>query len=108
MNKIKVAVLGTGFISHIHVESLARFVPDAEVVAVYGRNAENVKAFARQYQIPAHYSDVDKLLAECEADIIDICLPNYLHHEACMKAARKDKHIIIEKIKAKKMEGHHE
>ena len=97
MNRIKVAVLGTGFISHIHVESFARFVPDAEVAAVYGRNAENAKAFAHQHQIPAHYSDIDKLLAECEVDIIDICLPNYLHHEACMKAARKDKHIIIEK-----------
>jgi len=97
MSKTKIAILGTGFITHIHVESYQRFVPDAEVVAVYGRTPANTEAFAKQYGIPNHYSDIDKLLAECDVDVIDICLPNYLHYEACMKAARADKDIIIEK-----------
>ena len=97
MKESKIAVFGTGFIAHIHVESYKRFVPNAKVAAVYGRNIENAKAFAEAHRIPAYYDDIDKLLAECEVDIVDIGLPNYLHHDACMKAARKDKHIIIEK-----------
>ncbi len=97
MDKTKIALLGTGFIANIHVESYHRFVPDAEVVAVYGRNLENTQKFAEKYGIPKAYDDVDKLLAECAVDIVDICLPNYQHHEFCMKAARADKHIIIEK-----------
>jgi len=104
MKELKVAVLGTGFIADIHVACYARFVPGAKVAAVYGHNAENAKAFAEKHGIPAHYSDIDKLLAECEVDIVDICLPNYLHHDACMKAARKDKHIIIEKPLAMTLE----
>ena len=97
MSKTKVAVLGTGFIAHIHLESYHRFVHDAEVVAVYGRNAGNAEAFARQYGIPAWYDDLDKLLEETDAEVVDICVPNYLHHEACMKSAARGKHIIIEK-----------
>jgi len=104
MSKSKVAILGTGFIAHIHVECYRRFVPDAEVVAVYGRTPENTAAFAKQYGIPRHCSDIDALLSGCDIDIVDICLPNYQHHEACMKAARADKHIIIEKPLAMTLE----
>lgn len=47
--------------------------------------------------VPAAYDDVDALLSECECDIVDICLPNFLHHDVCLKAARAGKHVIIEK-----------
>ena len=95
--KTKVAVLGTGFIAEIHLESFHRFVPDADVVAVYGRNSAKAGAFAEKHGIPTWYDDLDKLLAETDAEVMDICLPNYLHHDACMKAAERNKHIIIEK-----------
>ena len=46
MKKIKVAILGAGFITDIHMESYHRFVPEAEVVAVYARNGDKARAFA--------------------------------------------------------------
>ncbi|MEM1483496.1 Gfo/Idh/MocA family oxidoreductase [Oscillospiraceae bacterium PP1C4] len=97
MQKTKVAILGTGFISNIHLESYERFVHDAEVVAIYGRNIDSAKAMAEKYNIPAYFDDIDTLLTSCEVDVVDICLPNYLHYDACMKAAASDKHVIIEK-----------
>ena len=97
MSKTKVAVLGCGFISEIHVTSYQRFVPDAEVVAVYSHNLDKAKAYAEKMGVPAYYDDVDKLLAECECDIVDICLPNFLHHGVCVKAAKAGKHVIVEK-----------
>ena len=97
MSKTKVALLGTGFIANIHAESYARFVHDAEVVAVYGRDKAHAEAFAAAHGIPAAYGDIDELLAAEQVDVVDICLPNYLHHEACLKAAGANKHVIIEK-----------
>lgn len=97
MEKTKIAILGSGFISEIHAESYKRFVPEAEIVAVYSRNADHAAAFAKKYDIPKSFNDIDRLLAETDCDIIDICLPNYLHHDACIKAANAGKHIIIEK-----------
>ena len=97
MNKTKVAVLGCGFISEIHVSSYQRFVHDAEVVAVYSHHLDKAKAFAEHMGIPAYYDDVDRLLAETDCDIVDICLPNFLPHDACLKAAKAGKHVIIEK-----------
>ena len=97
--KTRIALLGTGFSGNIHMECYNRFVPDAEVVAVYGRNAANAGAFAKRHGIADVYSDIGELFAGAgaAADVIDICLPNYLHYSACMKAAAAGKHIIIEK-----------
>ena len=97
MSRTKVAILGCGFIANIHVESYQRFVPDAEVVAVYGRNQEKAEAFAKKYGIKEYYSDIDRLISNCDCEVIDICLPNYLHYDACIKSAKAGKHVIVEK-----------
>ena len=97
MQRTKVAILGAGFISEIHLESYHRFIPEADVVAVYARNEEKAKEFATKHSIAKWYTDVDKLIKESGCEIVDICLPNFLHAEACIKAAKAGKHIIIEK-----------
>lgn len=97
MGKTKIAILGAGYISAIHIESYHRFVPDAEVVAVYARDVKKGASFAETHGIPRSYDNLDKLISETDCDIIDICLPNYLHHDACIKAANAGKHIIVEK-----------
>jgi predicted dehydrogenase len=97
MNKTKVAILGAGFITDIHMESYHRFIPEADVVACYARNAEKAKTFAEKYQIAQWFDDIDKLIAESGCEVVDICLPNYLHAEATIKAAKAGKHVIIEK-----------
>ena len=79
MKKTKVALLGAGFIADIHLESYQRFVPDAEVVAVYARDADKAKAFANKHHIAAWYNNIDSLFEQAEFDVVDICLPNFLH-----------------------------
>ena len=97
MQKTKIAILGTGFISDIHMESYHRFVPEAEVVAVYSRDAERAKKFAAKHKIPKWYTDIKKIITESACEVIDICLPNFRHAEATLMAAAAGKHIIIEK-----------
>jgi myo-inositol 2-dehydrogenase/D-chiro-inositol 1-dehydrogenase len=97
MQRTKVAILGAGFISDIHLESYHRFIPEVEVVAVYARNKEKVQEFAKKHHVPKAYTDIDTLINESGCEIVDICLPNFMHYEATLKAARAGKHIIIEK-----------
>lgn len=97
MERTKVAILGAGFITGIHMESYHRFVPQAEVVAVYARDIEKAKAFAEKYHIPQWYDDLDKIINDSGCEVVDICLPNFLHVKAALKAAAAGKHIIIEK-----------
>ena len=97
MSKTPITVLGAGFIADIHLESYRRFVPEAEVVAVYTRQPRKAEAFARKHHIPRWFSDLDAAITQSGGDMVDVCLPNFLHHRAVMAAARAGKHVIIEK-----------
>ncbi len=96
-SKTRVALLGAGFVAEIHMESYARFVHDAEVVAVCSRTRESAQALAKKYGIASVHDDVDTLLAEVDCDVVDICLPNFLHAELTVKAAAAGRHVIVEK-----------
>jgi myo-inositol 2-dehydrogenase / D-chiro-inositol 1-dehydrogenase len=97
MQRTKVAILGAGFVADIHLESYHRFVPEAEVVAVYARNEQKAKAFAEKHNIPQWYDHIDQVINESGCEVVDICLPNYLHASATLRAAAAGKHVIIEK-----------
>jgi predicted dehydrogenase len=104
MSRTKVALLGAGFIADIHIESYHRFVPDAEIVAVFTRKADRAEAFAKRHHIARCFSDLDQAITESGCDVVDICLPNFLHHRAVLTAARAGKHVIIEKPLALNLE----
>src|SRR4051812_27375185 len=95
--KTKVAILGAGFIADIHMESYHRFVPEAEVVGIYSRDAQRGQAFAAKHHIPKHFGIIEQAISESNCDVVDVCLPNFLHHKAVMAAAAAGKHVIIEK-----------
>ena len=104
MAKTNVLILGSGFIADIHTESYQRFVPDAEVVGVYSRNLEKVQEFAEQHGIENAFTDLEQAITQSGCDVVDICLPNFLHHQAVLAAAKAKKHVIIEKPFAMNLE----
>jgi predicted dehydrogenase len=92
---LKVALLGFGFIGKAHGEAYAQ-IPNAQLVAVGGCREERVNG----WRAPNHlkfYSDPDELLESSGADVVDICLPTFLHEEFVVKAAERGMHIICEK-----------
>src|SRR5438552_3939041 len=80
-----------------HLESYRRFVPEAEVVAVYTRDRPKAEAFAHQHHIARWFTDLEQTITESDCAVVDICLPNFLHHRAVMTAAKAGKHVIFEK-----------
>jgi len=97
MSRTKVALLGAGFIADIHLESYRRFIPEAEVVAIYTRNPEKAEAMAKKHHIPRWFSNLEQAIGQSDCDVVDVCLPNFLHARAVTAAAKAHKHVIIEK-----------
>jgi myo-inositol 2-dehydrogenase / D-chiro-inositol 1-dehydrogenase len=104
MERTKVALMGAGFIADIHIESYQRFVPDAEVVAVYTRDAKRAEAFAKKHHIAKWYTDYEQCIRESGCEVVDIGLPNFLHARVCLAALNAGKHVIIEKPLAMTLE----
>ena len=97
MSRTTVALVGSGFVADVHAESYARFVPDAEIVAVYSRTEERAQAFARKHGIGRWLTDLDRALTDSDCEVVDICIPNHLHARAAVTAAEAGKHVIMEK-----------
>ena len=78
MKKIKVGIIGMGYIGESHIEAVRR-IGVCELYAIADTNAELAKAKADYYGIEKCYSSVEELLADPEIDAVHNCTPNFLH-----------------------------
>jgi len=62
-----------------------------------GRNESQLKEFAQKWGWEQTETDWKKVINRSDIDIIDIALPQHMHHEIAMAAATAGKHIFCEK-----------
>ena len=72
MEKIKIAVVGTGNICRSAHMPVYMKRDDVEVIACADIDFEKAKAFAESFHIPAVYASVEELLANCKPDYVDV------------------------------------
>ena len=96
MKKIKVGVIGGGFIGPVHVESLRR-LGYVEVVAIARSEEEGARKLAEQLCIPKGYGDYRELIADPQVEAVHICTPNCLHYPMAKAAILAHKHVICDK-----------
>ena len=96
--RVRIGVIGAGFVSHIHARSYARLVDlGIDLVAAAAVPQSQAEELAREFGIPSVYEDYRKVLERDDIDIVDICVPNFLHERFVLDAAAAGKHIVCEK-----------
>src|SRR5579864_4231115 len=97
MKKVRVGLIGCGFVAELHMHAYRRvYGVDAEVVAVAARG-DHVLDFARRHGIPATQRDYRALLGDRHIDVIDVCTPPALHAPMIVESLGAGKHVICEK-----------
>jgi len=97
MAKIRIGLVGCGFVSELHMYAYRRvYGVDLEVKAVAARG-DHVVDFAGRHQIPRVYRSFRDLMADGELDVVDICTPPNLHTSMIVDAMNGGKHVICEK-----------
>jgi UDP-N-acetyl-2-amino-2-deoxyglucuronate dehydrogenase len=89
---LKVAVIGLGTISHIHIPAI-KANPNAELVAV----CDNNESLSNSVPGVNFYSNYDVMLEKEELDCVHICLPHYLHYPVTKACVEKGVHVFLEK-----------
>lgn len=93
MSKIKIGLIGAGYMGKIHLEIL-REIEAFEVIGFYDTDAETSLKVAAEYGLHA-YDSAEALIKD--ADALDIVTPTQFHYEYASRTIKKSKHVFIEK-----------
>lgn len=93
MKKMKLGIVGFGFMGHCDADMMATF-EDIDLVAV----ADIVPSHMADAPAGVEtYNSMDEMLEKADIDVVMISTPNPSHLEMVEKAAKAGKHIICEK-----------
>lgn len=101
--KLNVGLIGYGFMGRTHSNAYCKanhffdlpYKPELKVIC--GLEDEAAKAFADQWGYASHTTDWKQVIADDDIDLVDICVPNNVHAEIAIAAAKAGKAIICEK-----------
>lgn len=106
---IRVGILGLGGMGNMHF-GCYQAVHGAEVVAIADVQEERLRPGETSLEInigegaatidpDKHklYTNPEELIGDPDVDMLDICLPTFLHAEYCKKALEAGKHVLCEK-----------
>lgn len=100
---INVGLIGCGFMGRTHSNAYRKVwnffkLPYQPVLkAICDTNAAKAKEFAETWGYESVETDYRKLLERKDIDIVDICVPNNMHKEIAIAAAKAGKIILCEK-----------
>ncbi len=106
MDKLKVAVVGNGGISGVHLRGYS-LNPDVEIYALCDINEERLNRRGDEYHVdPARrFTDVNEMLAACsEIEAVSVCTWNAAHAQCAIAALNAGKHVLCEKPMAMTVE----
>jgi len=95
-NKLKLAVIGTGFWADFQINAWKEF-KEVEIIAVCDNDEDRAQKAAKKHGISNFYTDIDKLIAVESIDFVDIISSVGSHYELVMKSAAAGLNTICQK-----------
>lgn len=98
MSKLRVGIIGLGFISKMHLEGYAKR-PEVEVVAFCDIIEERAQTAAQRYGAAGAkvYTDYKQMIASEGLDAVSVCTENNMHAEITIHALNAGLHVFCEK-----------
>ena len=102
---IRVAIVGTGGISHAHIRAYLRFPERCRIVALCDIIPGKAQKVKEQYGLDADVClDHHDLITREDIDLVDVCTPPFAHKEVTVNALRAGKNAVCEKPMAQSLE----
>jgi len=97
--KVRYAVVGSGwFAQQAILPAFQRAEENSQLAAIVSGDPTKQKELGELYKVPAYdYARYDDLLASGDIDAVYIALPNSMHCEYTLKAAKAKIHVLTEK-----------
>ncbi|NLJ73694.1 MAG: Gfo/Idh/MocA family oxidoreductase [Firmicutes bacterium] len=99
---IRVGVIGYGTMGQVHSQSYKE-LENAALTAVADQEPKRREQIEQELGVKA-VSNADEIFQDESIDLVDICVPTYLHEEMIAKAVEAGKHIFVEKPLARSLD----
>ncbi len=93
--KIKFALIGCGAIANKHVLALSR-LNGVELVGAFDIDEKKANEFGSKYKIPV-FLTIEELVEKGNPDVFDILTPSGVHAQNILELMRFNKHFVVEK-----------
>jgi len=97
MDKIRVGVIGLGWVAQVvHLPILSKLA-EAAIVAVCDRDKARGRSVAEKFGVKALYTEVKQMLENEQLDAIIVSTPTDSHKEVVLEGLKAGKDILVEK-----------
>jgi predicted dehydrogenase len=93
---INIGLIGCGQIADAHLQQIAR-IPYANVVAVCDLEPLLARQAAERFGVPQQFTDVDRMLSECQLDVVHVTTPVHTHGPIAKQVLAAGCHVYVEK-----------
>lgn len=99
MKRVRVGIVGLGELGTVHAKNLRFKIPNAELIAICGIEAEREKLenFQKEWEIPHCCFDFEEMLKLPDLEAVIISSSTAAHHGHALAAIKANKHVFIEK-----------
>ncbi|GAA0358767.1 Gfo/Idh/MocA family oxidoreductase [Alkalibacterium iburiense] len=95
---LKVAIVGTGAISPLHIEGFLSFSDEVTITALCDIYPEKAEKIAKRFNLDvAIYDNHEAMLEKEQLDLVSVCTPPYVHAEIAIHAMKAGAHAVVEK-----------
>src|ERR1700759_4488772 len=94
--RIRTAVIGTGFMGRVHLEALRR-IEHVDVVEVAATSADKARGAAAGYNVLNATGDWQDVMRDPSIDAVHVCTPNDSHFPIARAALEAGKHVLCKK-----------
>ena len=101
MQKLRVAVIGTGYYAIKHIKAI-QSLKNIELVAVIGSRPDKTKEFSQKFKT-RYFDSYESSLKDDGVDVVDIVVPPKKQAEYAILAAKSKKHMVVSKPLAHNM-----
>src|SRR5438309_10237920 len=92
---MKISLAGTGAMGVIHMKALKK-IAGVDVVSINSRTDESGRAFAAEWGIPHHSTDLAVCIDRPGVDAVILTTPSSMHADQTLLALSRGKHVQVE------------
>ena len=99
--KLGVALVGLGYYAEFKLATALQETKNCALTGIVTGTPAKAEKWKKQFNIPEknvyNYQNFDRIVDNKDIDVVYVVLPNAMHHEFVIRAAKAGKHVICEK-----------